>query len=147
MNLIDWNDEGHLNNMVHKFSLPDFVLDISYGHRMKAALPIFVDNNMISQLESVITYFRQRLKRKQIGIKTSLELLFFTLLSRAESIFTFWKKNWKHSETFRQMATKWLQNIYSFWLPSPSNSSLCSAQKRRLSFSTEWVDALCLYSW
>ena len=33
----------------------------------------------------------ERLERKQIGFKTSQEHLFFTLLSRAEKIFIFWK--------------------------------------------------------
>ena len=42
MNVIDLDIEGHLNNMSHKFSLPDLVRDISYGHRMKAALPTFL---------------------------------------------------------------------------------------------------------
>ena len=42
MNVIDLDIEGHLNNMSHKLSLPDLVRDISYGHRMKAALPYFL---------------------------------------------------------------------------------------------------------
>ena len=42
MNVIDLDIEGHLNKMSHKFSLPDLVRDISYGHRMKAALPSFL---------------------------------------------------------------------------------------------------------
>ena len=42
MNVIDLDIEGHLNNMSHKFSLPDLVRDFSYGHRMKAALPTFL---------------------------------------------------------------------------------------------------------
>ena len=71
----------------------------------------------------------------------------FLRCCQGQKTFLHFGKQWKQSKTFRQMATKWLQNIYFFWLPSPSDSSSCSAQKRWLSFPTEWVDALCVYPW
>ena len=39
MNVIDLDIETHQAKMTQKFSLPDLVTDLSYGHRVTAALP------------------------------------------------------------------------------------------------------------
>ena len=49
---------------------------------------------------------------------------------QGQKAFLHFGKKTETNQRLRQIATKRLENIYFFWLPSHGDSSTCSAQKR-----------------
>ena len=122
MNVIDLDIEGHLNNMSHKFSLPDLVRDISYGHRMKAALPTFL-RHQYDFTAGISNY----LLLTEAGAQTNWHQDFtgtsvFYLVVKGRNNFYILENN----ESNQKLFVKWQRSDFktsTFWLPSPSDSS------------------------
>ena len=120
MNVIDLDIEGHLNNMSHKFSLPDLVRDISFGHRMKAALPTFL-RHQYDFTAGISNY----LHLTDAGAQTTV----FYVVVKGRKHFYILENN-ESNQKFSTIGNEVTSKHLLFWLPSLSDSSSCSAQKR-----------------